>query len=190
MIRTVRLRERVRHNTRDNIKTACAYNGQIYVRPMVAIRKHKADLDMREQMRDLGSERDWYALNTVGVHRPWPGAMALWECELLGHDTPGCCRDGSDVYATSTSAGYEVVIDGYFVERHECGIRVIEPVIEHERVLTTWERKRADEEARKAARKERKRQQSLAARKRTLTDEQRKEILRRESVGARGWSRI
>lgn len=181
MIRTVRLPERVKHNRRDNIKTACAYNGQIYVRPMVAINARKADLDMREQIADLDTERDWYRLATVGVHRPWPGAMALWECELLGHDTPGCCRTGSLGYARSTSPGYEVGFDGYFVERSMCAIKV-EPIVQDVPMVVT-----ESEYARKRARKH---QQNLAARKRTLTDEQRKEILRRENNHMRGFSRV
>jgi len=152
-------------------------------------KERKRNLDMGEQLRDLGSERDYYTLATVGVHRPWPGAMALWECELLNHDTPWCCRAGSDVYATSRTPGYDVGFDVYYLDRAHT-VTKIEPVIEEDKPMSALQRKWADEAARKAARKERKRKEALEARKRTLTDEERRAILRRESIGLLGFSRM
>ena len=180
MIRTIRLRERVKHNTRDNIATAQAIGSQIFVRPMVAIRQKRADVDMGEQLSDLDSERDYMALMCVGVHRPTGESLAEWEAVLTDVAWPEC-NFGSRLVQSSRSPGYEVAFDGYFVERSMCAIRV-EPVIEDAPMVVTQ-----SDYARKRARKH---QANLEARKRTLTPEQRKEILRRESVGMRGFSRV
>lgn len=146
----------------------------------------KQALDMREQLHDLGSERDWYRLNTVGVHlrtnttaHTFTVDLAEWEITLLG-DLARVYYAPEIVHSTRSQA-YEVGFDGYFVERSMCAIRV-EPVVQDVPMVVT--------ESDYARKKARKHQANLQARRRTLTDEQRKEILRRESVGMRGFSRV
>lgn len=163
MIKKISVRDKPKHNSRDNGR-AQAYGSQYYVRHMVAIKAKIADLDMREHLGDLDSERDWRLLNTVGVHLPMSWTMSRDErAEICGqefaHLPYSTCTPGYHVQVTDmdTLAYNMAALDGHVIERGSPAVVNLQP---------------------------------MYTATRTLTSEQRRQMIRNENVSRYGFSRV